>query len=329
MIRTLVLSGGELKGFAYIGMFQFFEEHQLLTQLQSIYAVSVGSIFALAYCLGMSSATMKRLADGLNLHTITDIDQEALWNMGSTFGIDSGKRLSKFIRLLLKQYTKQEMCTFQQLHEAFPQVRLHVVATNVSKRSRVVFSVDHTPLVQVEHAIRISCGLPVFYQAFRGKDCLKDNTECSQFSRDDILIDGAMTGGLPMDMVPSDDLPYTLAIKLENLYNPYPIDQFHLFLYEVFQTTFDTLNRYFVKKYSDQLICIQTEHCLANFNDLSSFNKMNLIETGYQHVRNAFFNRPVSDFRFSSIPSSSEVLKPLNVDIEHEKEELSCIESTI
>jgi predicted acylesterase/phospholipase RssA len=310
MIRTLVLSGGELKGFAYIGMFQFFEEHQLLTHLKSLYTVSVGSIFGLAYCLGMSSVALKRLADGFDLHSITDIDQEALWNMGTTFGVDSGKRLSKFVRLLLKHYTNHETCTFQQLHNAFPQVRLHVVATNISKRSRVVFSVDHTPHVQVEHAIRVSCGLPVFFQVFRGSDCYVEDSdgECSQFSKEDILVDGALSGGLPMDLVSPEELPYTLAIKLESIHTPYPIDQFHTFLYEVFQTSFETLNRYFMKIYSDQLICIRTEQRLMNF-DFSTFSKADLIETGYQQVKDAFLNRPVSEFRFASL-----VQRPTSAD---------------
>ena len=63
IMKCLVLSGGSEKGVAYIGILKFLEEINILPDIECIYGVSVGSVFAVLVSIGYNSTELEYLVN--------------------------------------------------------------------------------------------------------------------------------------------------------------------------------------------------------------------------------------------------------------------------
>ena len=173
-IETLVVSGGGMKGVASLGAVTALKRAGALKHVRTVVGTSAGALVAAA--LATDRACMK-LLDGLADSAYKpDID---LGNLLATFGLDSGRHLDDWIRVLLgdRTYTFREI---QQVHG----VRLIVCATNVTDRRPEYFSPETSPDMDVALALRMSCTIPLYFSAVRhgGK----------------VYVDGAVSDNFPL-----------------------------------------------------------------------------------------------------------------------------------
>jgi NTE family protein len=185
--RNLVFQGGGVKAFAYLGVLPVLEEAGILGQIERVAGASAGSILATLLSMRIGSEEIMRLFGGLDYGRLSGMQSErqslaptpdfmkpflqqavnnaeGLSRLFNRYGWYSTNAAYDFIQEILQRYCGDSRATFAEFHRrGF--LDLYVVATNVSARSRQVFSYRHTPNVAIADAIRLSISIPLFFEA--------------------------------------------------------------------------------------------------------------------------------------------------------------------
>ena len=179
-VDTLVLSGGGVKGIAYIGVFRRLRE--LSMDIREICAVSVGSIMGLLYLLGYSDEELRGEIKGQNFDSLKDIN---IGNFLNRYGIDTGKNVVKWIESLLEGKGYSRDTTFLGLYKRTG-VKYRILATNLNRYEQVIFDYMTSPDMKITRAIRMSISIPFVFtmQRYNG----------------DIYVDGAIVNNYPIDV---------------------------------------------------------------------------------------------------------------------------------
>jgi predicted acylesterase/phospholipase RssA len=201
-IETLVLSGGGVKGVAMLGAAASLE----LGMVTTFVGVSVGSIVATVLAMQLDPTVVFE-QHVLNFRYVADID---ITRLDKTFGLDSGKYLVEWIASIVPNLT------FAEFHQQFEKT-LVVVATDLNVHSTVYFSHESHPAMSVREALRMSCGIPLYFSAVEYEGHL--------------FVDGGLTNNFPLDYA-LDDLgsKAVLGIKFKTT----PRIPYHMWSFESF-----------------------------------------------------------------------------------------------
>jgi predicted acylesterase/phospholipase RssA len=156
MIKTLILSGGGVRGIAMIGAMSALRDRGLLQQVVRVVGVSVGSIVATYFAMSIPERE--------TIETIMDLDaatfrRSSVLNFVNKYGLDTGWRFVDWIKRQFDRYGFSPGITFVQLFRITGKA-LHIGATNVDTGKMHYFSHLTDPDCSVVSAIRMSCGLP-------------------------------------------------------------------------------------------------------------------------------------------------------------------------
>ena len=297
--NILCLSGGAMKGVAYIGVFRKLEElvhsRKLLEQdiafkdseckipiinINTICAVSVGSIFSLIYLIGFSYIEMLEEVLKKNFEQLKNI---RIMNFANKFGLDSGENFLNWLKELMNKKGYDSNITLLDFYKK-TNIDFQIMATNLNKYCYKRFNYIDTPNVKVLDAIRMSISIPFVFTA-------------NKFDND-IYVDGGLISNYPIELF-KDSLDNVLGFKLVNhgeleSHNiDHPIDDIEHFIYHI-------LSCYVVQKekhttrtqeFKNCTVYIDTEMITQSVNfALTPQEKHKLIEIGYK-VTNDFFNK--------------------------------------
>ena len=93
MIKNLVLSGGEYKGLAYVGVLKYLEDTNILAGIENIMGVSIGAVFALYFSLGFTSDQLKQIVLAMKIENLREGDYSNYLEIFNTYGLDSGSNI--------------------------------------------------------------------------------------------------------------------------------------------------------------------------------------------------------------------------------------------
>ena len=163
MYRNLVLSGGSVKGVAYIGCIKLLEERSIISQFKNLIGSSVGSIVCLMICLELSSSEMEtHMKQIFKEYQTTAPNIDNIINIFNTMGLDDGTIITRSIINMLHSKINQFDITFMELAKRSGR-NLVVCGTNLSTANTVYFNVDTHPNMSVLKAIRISISIPFIF----------------------------------------------------------------------------------------------------------------------------------------------------------------------
>ena len=158
----IVLSGGGIRGIAYVGVFLELEKRGFLKNIKHILGVSCGAMFGFSYILGYTPNEMYSLASSLDFSLLQNIDPDIALNYFITYGIDDGSNLDKFLESLVKNKGFSKSITFQELYEKTSIVfRCYAVDLNTCVLKE--FSHKTTPHYLVLLALRASMCIPGYF----------------------------------------------------------------------------------------------------------------------------------------------------------------------
>lgn len=181
-IDTLVLSGGGIKGFAYCGVFKYFEEQKYIDiKIKNLSAVSIGSVFALLYIIGYTS---KELEIEILNKRINELSNPKIENFVNKFGLESGKGITTWIETLLLKKGFKKSLSFKELNCKFG-VHFKVYVTNISTYKYTYFDHENTPELSVIKAIRMAITVPFFFTM--------------QKYNEHVYVDGALINNYPIE----------------------------------------------------------------------------------------------------------------------------------
>ncbi|KAF5838770.1 acyl transferase/acyl hydrolase/lysophospholipase, partial [Dunaliella salina] len=143
MFTNLVLSGGAIKGFHFIGVLQYLEHTQIRPHLKSF----VGSSAGLS-----SQQIYEKCLHILNKYINQNIDLDNFININDSLGIDDGKIITDHLKLCLKDKWNVTDTTFLESSKK----------TGLNLKTNF-FCVDETPNLNVIDASRASITLPFIF----------------------------------------------------------------------------------------------------------------------------------------------------------------------
>lgn len=242
--KNLALEGGGVRGIAYAGVFEVLEQKHILQGIEKVAGSSAGAIAGLMISVGYSAKEIDSILMNLAVEQFNDGKGGVIGKYGrvrNKFGIYKGDRFERWLKQLVKNKTGNEDLSFAGLH----QLRLsgdgykdlYVTGTNISKQQLEIFSYEHSPDMPVALAVRISGGIPFYFQPIALDDRLQKIEKGDTTSFINYYVDGGMLCNYPISMFDScgnahNPLlcysaklnPATLGIKLER---PEQIDSLH------------------------------------------------------------------------------------------------------
>lgn len=164
MIKSLVISGGSIGGFAYIGALKQLEERGFYNRenIESIYATSIGSFVAVVFALDYDWETIARFIIKRPWNMIFPVNIETMFKALTTGGIFDRSAILKTFDPLLQGKHISPNITLAEFYER-TQKHLYFITTNV--RTYEICKVSHHthPEWTLIDAVFASSALPILF----------------------------------------------------------------------------------------------------------------------------------------------------------------------
>jgi len=217
--KNLVFEGGGVKGIAYGGTLDVLDSMNILPGIERVAGTSAGAITATLLALGFTSAEVADIIAKTNFKDFEDNNLlGGLFQFTNKYGWFKGDKFKCWIGEHIKNKTGSSDYTFGQLKNDIPSKKfreLHVVGTNLSLQSALVFSHETTPDVPIKEAVRASMSIPLYFQ--------------SVLREKNIWVDGGVSWNYPVNIF--DNVRFVSnpanAVKVE-----YNSDEGYVFNYE-------------------------------------------------------------------------------------------------
>ena len=278
-----VFSGGGIKGFAYVGAIQALEEHEI--QFKRVAGTSAGAILATFIAAGFNAKELEGIFDELNLKVL--LDPPKFWfrmpflkwiNLYIRFGMYRGNTLENWFH---QKLATKGIYTFGDL----PNGVLKLIASDLTNGKILVLPDDliHYGIdgrsFSVSRALRMSCGLPFFFEPVYLMDGEK---EC-------VIVDGGVLSNFPLWIYDNGNMKRpVLGMKLSRSTEempPHEIDN----AIELFEALFSTMKdahdkRYIARKHEKNIIFIPVEEYSATQFDMDEKTREKLISIGRERT---------------------------------------------
>jgi NTE family protein len=273
--KNLVLEGGGVRGLAYAGAFAALEKEGVLQQIDKVAGTSAGAIAGAMISVGYTANEIDSIMRSLPVEAFNDGKGGIVGKyrrVRNKFGLYKGEKFELWVHELIKSKTGDADLSFAQLHQLHLQNNLfkdfYCTATNLSKQQLEIFSYEHTPDMSIALAVRISGGIPFYFQPILINNQYQKIDNADTTSARNYYVDGGMIANYPINIFDScahmgnpmfcDMVKFnqqTLGIKLErpaqidSLKNnsssipPYDIKSFRDYIHAFNNLVLETLNR--------------------------------------------------------------------------------------
>lgn len=228
--KNLVLSGGGIKGIAFIGALKQMVDKNLINpqKLKAIAGTSAGAMFALFIVLGFSADQIWDFIYCLDTKKLIEPD---FLMLVQKYGIESGQIIYDFYEEVLRKKTGIKNITFKQLYD-ITNIRIIMTGSCLTTKEIVYYDHIHTPQFQVSMALRITISIPIFFTPV-----IIDNKT---------YIDGAVLNNYAMNLF-EDNLDETIGLYICGDFNTnYKCPE------EYFTALFNLLKYYYYKNEVDK-----------------------------------------------------------------------------
>lgn len=208
--KNLVLEGGGVRGLAYAGVFSVLEQKGILNQVENVGGSSAGSIAGMLVSIGYNAAEIDSLMMELPVQKFKDGNGGLIGKykrLKSDFGIFKGDAFEKWLQQLVANKTGNPLLTFKQLHLLHEDNNiykdLYCTGTNLSRQRLEIFSYETTPDMPIALAVRISGGVPLYFEPVALDNRLQKIKRSDTVSFVNYYVDGGMLSNYPINMFDS------------------------------------------------------------------------------------------------------------------------------
>ena len=301
VIKNLVFEAAGIRGIAYCGAIQEMESNKLMNNIQKVAGTSSGAIMALTVSLGYSGKEIENLIGQTNFKKFNDgryLFVGGINRVKKYFGWYRGKQLEKWLGHVIKQKTGNADITFEEMHQqGFRD--LYVTGTCLNRQRPVIFSCTSYPKMKVKDAVRISAGIPLYFEAVFMDSTGNILHHPKQKQGLDIMVDGGFLENFPMhifDEAGPDSLTIGLLIdpdaKIKNdqadqVLAEMPVNDLKEYLLAFYTIVIENLNRQELSKRDWQrTVSISDGNISPRLRKLSKEEIKLLIENGRNAVKN-------------------------------------------
>lgn len=204
-VENVVFEGAGMRGLAYSGAVAALEQDGLLPQVKRCSGTSAGAITALLLSLHYNAGAITQIIRHTNFKRFND---GAYFFIGGAhrlhryFGWYRDARLQRWLKKLIATQTGNADLTFLQAkQQGFKD--LYVTGTSLTQQKAGVFSYETFPHMKLRDAVRISMGIPLYFEAV----FMNDAGEIFQHPKDktglQVLVDGGFVANFPITLFDS------------------------------------------------------------------------------------------------------------------------------
>ena len=236
---TLVLSGGSMKGIAQIGAMHCLKKNNLLNDIKTIAATSVGSIIGLLYSIGYQPIELFQFMKLIDTNKLNGMNAK---NLITKYGLDDGSRMILILKKLLNAKGYDPDISFKNFYK---RTKMNLIITGSCINDKKIYYFSHTsyPDMKVLEAVRISISIPIIFTPciFEGK----------------IFVDGGCIDNFPIQLF-SDMIDNVIGIHVtETRINVHKIDFIEDYLKNTIQCLFEGLVHRETKLYNEHVVYIK------------------------------------------------------------------------
>lgn len=192
--RNFVFEGGGVKGIAYVGAMEVFEEEGIVDGIERVGGTSAGAINAVLLAFGYSNEEVRGILWELTFTNFLDDSwglARDLRRLKSKYGWYKGDFFKRWIKKHIAAKTGNGDTTFAQLEAMKGEngfKSLALMGTDLTTRMSKVFSFEETPDYSIAEATRISMSIPLFFKAV------------TDVKTDSVYVDGGILANYPIKL---------------------------------------------------------------------------------------------------------------------------------
>jgi len=213
VVRNLVFEAAGIRGIAYCGALKEMESGKLMNDIEKVAGTSSGAIMALTVSLGYSGEEIENLIGQTNFKKFNDgkyLFPGGINRVKKYYGWYRGKQLEKWLGHVIEQKTGNADLTFEQMHQqGFKD--LYVTGTCLNKQKAVIFSYASYPKMKIKDAVRISAGIPLYFEAVFMDSTGNIVVHPKQKQGLDVMVDGGFLENFPMHVF-DEAIPDSLTL---------------------------------------------------------------------------------------------------------------------
>lgn len=279
-MKQLILSGGGMKGLCYIGCLKYFEENNMLKDLELFVGTSIGALMGFTILIGYTSNELIELFSKINFTNLTNVTGDTILNFFKDFGIDNGEKLLNFINILIKKKRKENdnnPLTFKDFYN-LNKINFCISAYCLNDKKTVYFNYKTHPDLDIALAIRMSISIPFYFIPVK----FNDKT----------YIDGGLINNFPIDNKFIKDNKDTIALFFINNNNEKiveNINSFEIYCSHILDSYYKNIKKLYKKFNKAHLISLKLDFdiFMLEFNiDNEKINKC--FDLGYSSISNYF-----------------------------------------
>ena len=260
-----MLSGGSMKGLAYIGMIKCIEEYNIVKSIDNYVGTSIGACVCFCLLIGYTYEELYDVFINLDINKARNIQIDNILNFGNTYGVDNGDKIVKILKVFLKKKLQVNSISFNELYKKTHK-NITIIGSCLNTTSVEYFNLKNSPNMDVIDALRISISIPLFFTPV-----IYENK---------YYVDGALTNNYPIDICVNNNKETLGIVLTSNTYKYTEINSIDNYLISIINTNFVHQDKEKIKKYYDVTIDLEIECNSFDFS-LSTEIKMDIINQGY------------------------------------------------
>lgn len=211
-IKQLAISGGGIKGIAFVSTLYELDKKGLLNNLEKVSGTSIGSFIAACLVSGMKPKELLDILFHYDLSILRDFDMK---NMFKSKSILKGIKIKQFFTTILEKKIDPNI-TLQNFFE-HTGIEFISVACCLNTATIEYISYKKFPELTLIESIMMSTAIPIIFPPIKYKHKL--------------YVDGGMINNFPIDILDmSSEYTYGITIK-NNYYNNDDQEELNLFSY--------------------------------------------------------------------------------------------------
>ena len=229
-IKTLILSGGGIKGIAITSALETLDiEINLFSNVKQIIGSSIGAYIAFFICIGVSLRKIRIIFENIRLDQFQEFDLKMFI---SKYGFDDGNKMAKFVKAIIQTQNIDINITFKDL-EKISKYDLIISASNISRSMPKHFSAKNTPDFPIITALRISGGYPFAFTPVEIDG--------------ELYSDGAIISPIASNIISKKDKNNTLGIICSRETSEVKIESIYQYILSVIYCIVDSLTEQLIK----------------------------------------------------------------------------------
>lgn len=273
-IENLVISGGSIKGFCFIGAIKYLEELDLIKNIKTFTGTSIGGCMSLLLNIGYTSKELTEIFTNISIDHYKDINLDTIVNFFDTYAIDDGNKILNIFKIVVlnklnmnKKNKYDENITFKELYE-ITNKKLTIVGCCLTDMDTIYYNYEETPETKLFHALRITYSIPFIFTPVKFED--------------KIYVDGGMLNNYPIELYDKETTLGLISTSID-IYNK-NINNIESYIASIIFITYYNNIKKKLKEYKTNTINLEHNIDALDFS-IDKNEKLNLINYGYDKTK--------------------------------------------